>query len=403
MFFITSSTHDSNLGTNHRGGPPGFVRVLRNDASGASIVFPEYSGNRLYQTLGNLHIYPKAGLAVPDFDTQAILYMTATTEIIVGKAAAALLPRSNLVVKANVIAARFVQRGLAFRGVPGERSPYNPPVRFLPSEHASLDATITNENPVYAKLLEKELLTPKIARFRFGMSDAKVAGQYNPGQYVALAFEDRLGMGYSHMRDEDPKSLNDDYIRTFTVSSSTGNGLPDDQFEITIRNVGTVTDFLFRQQTRSGLEVPLKGFGGSFSLPTTPKEMIPFVAGGIGITPVLAQAVHLDLKLLRLFWMINVRDIGLVLDTFARYPLLGQSTKVFLTGVDENAARETTDAVNKVLVSGAHVITRRMTGPDITAERDLAATWYLCMGTALRKSLLGWLLGKTVVYEDFNY
>ena len=54
---------------------------------------------------------------------------------------------------------------------------------------------------------------------------------------MALAFEDELSAGYSHMRDDDPRSLNDDYVRTFTVSSAMGRGLPHDEFEITFRNV----------------------------------------------------------------------------------------------------------------------------------------------------------------------
>lgn len=403
MFFISSSNRDSSMGTNHRGGPPGFVRVVHNDASITSILFPEYSGNRLYQTLGNLHACPRAGLVVPDFDNQNVLYMTGTTEIIVGKAAAALLPRSNLVVKVNLTAARFVLRGLAFRGVPGELSPYNPPVRFLPSEHVSLDAKTVNSSAVYAKLLKRDLISPTIARFRFNLSDAKAAGPYKPGQYVALAFEDELGMGYSHMRDDDPKSLNDDYIRTFTVSSSKGKDLPEDQFEITIRNVGAVTGLLFRQSVRAGFEVPLKGFGGSFALPTTTKEVVPFVAGGIGITPLLAQAAELSPELLRLFWTVNVLDIDLVIDTFTRHPSLSHSSMVFVSGADENTRREAKIALQNLTQLGARIIKRRILRADITAERDLSQTWYLCTGPRLRKSLLEWLSGKKVVYEDFNY
>ena len=348
-------------------------------------------------------MYPQAGLVFPDFDTQDVLYLTGTTKIIVGKEAAALLPHSNLVVKINVTAARFVQQGLAFRGLPRELSPYNPSVRFLPSERASLDARTANDATIYAKLLRKDLISPSIARFRFSISDAKAAGPYNPGQYVALGFEDELGMGYSHMRDDNPKSLNDDYVRTFTVSSSRGNDLPDDQFEITIRNVGLVTDFLFRQQIRAGLEVPLKGFGGSFALPVATGEIVPFVAGGIGVTPLLAQAADLNVDFLRLFWVINVRDINLIIDTFQRHPSLAHLTQVFLSGINESTSEETKGALQKIDRFGAHTVTRHMLRSDITVARDLSSTWYLCTGTALRKPLLEWLSGKKVVYEDFNY
>lgn len=221
MFFLSSSNHDSNMGTNHRGGSPGFVRVAKNDASGTILVYPEYSGNRLYQTLGNLYTSPRAGLVFPDFDSGDALYLTTSTDVILGKDASAILPRSNLVVKFNVSAARFVKNSLSFRGNDLERSPYNPPVRYLPAEKALPDAQTSNSKAVYATLLARDELTPTIARFRFSISDPVTSGRWAPGQYVTLAFEDELSAGYSHMRDDDPQSLNDDYGKhTSNVNSS---------------------------------------------------------------------------------------------------------------------------------------------------------------------------------------
>lgn len=422
MFFISSSTSNDSkrsVGTNHRGGPPGFVRVLHNDtANGTALVFPEYSGNRLYQTLGNLHLYPRAGLCFPDFDTQDVLYVTGITEIISGTEAAALLPRSNLVVKVTVTSARFVQGSLPFRGLQGELSPYNPSVRFLSTEPASIIAKTANATTVYAQLVKKVLISPTIGNFRFRISDPKAAGPYRPGQYVALGFEKYLGMGYSHMRDDDPRSLNDDFIRTFTISSAP-QSLPGNQFEITIRNVGVVTNFLFQQpKVGAGLEVPLKGFGGSFTLPTGGgKEVIPFVAGGIGITPLLAHAAAgaLDLGLLRLFWTVNIRDLNLVIDTFTRFPAMAASARIYISSsgmkMNETATSDDADADTLLLLlrklgiskSNNNLSTSRMSPSDILPHRDLAETWYLCTGPTLRKQLLKWLEGKKLVYEDFNY
>lgn len=401
LFFISSSYHDSNIGTNDRGGPPGFVRVLKNDSSGVSLVYPEYSGNRLYQTLGNLQKNPRAGLVFPDFETQDVLFVTGTTETIVGKAAAALLPRSNIVVKVNLTAARFVQKGLAFRGIAGEPSPYNPLVRYLPSEHDSLDAKTASNRSVYASLLKKDLVTPTIAKFRFKINDPVAAGPWSPGQYVALSFEDELGMGYSHMRDDDPRSLNDDFVRTFTVSSPRGRHVPDNEFEITVRNVGVATDFLFRHNVRSGLELPLNGFGGSFALPVD--KFSSFVAGGIGITPLLAQAAVLESSHVRLFWMINLRDINLVVDTFEQYPWLAVWAKVFVSGVNDEIQSELSKAFGKIEEFGSSIFRRRLLASDLSADPDTSSTWYLCTGTEVRKTLLDWLFGKTVIYEDFNY
>ena len=403
MFFVSSSNHGINMGTNYRGGPPGFVRVISNDASSVELAYPEYSGNRLYQTLGNLLTTPEAGFVFPDFDTGDVLYITGTTEVVIGKDASNLIPRSNLVVRIQTTAARFVRRGLGFRGVLGERSPYNPPVRLLATERAMPDAQAKGTNTAYAKMLKRELLTPTIARFRFSISDPKAAGQFKPGQYVALAFEDELSMGYSHMRDDDPKSLNDDYMRTFTISSPRGGSLPEDEFEITIRKVGIVTDFMFRQNEKAGLEIPLRGFGGEFTITQEEGEVVPFVAGGIGITPILAQLSELDLTRMRLFWTVNIRDIGLVDDTLSRCPALATCTSVFVSGIDGATLKKFEKSLGKVQASGAQVVNRRLLATDLPTGQELSHKWYVCTGTALRKSLLEWLAGKEVIYEDFNY
>lgn len=425
------------MAVNHRGGSPGFVRVVQNsssdrhDGGGETVlVYPEYSGNRLYQTLGNLVLTSRAGLVFPDFDTGDALFVTGTTEILVGSEAAALLPRSNLAVKLHVHAAHFVRNVMAFRAEPGEQSPYNPRVRYLNGEGASGERA--SNGSIYAKsvtatLCSRTLLTPTIARFRFRM-DAPRTPQWRAGQYVALDFQEELFSGYSHMRDDDPQSLNDDYVRTFTVSSPpallsdtnprsshllTQDNPKDDEFDITIRNVGTVTNFLFKQNVRAGLEIPVNGFEGSFAASQSDvTKIMPFVAGGIGITPLLAQLPELNLDKLRLYWTISAGDLGLAVDTLRRFPALAASTKLFVSGSLEGggATAEQRNTQEKLLsqIKEAGVqklITgRRMTTTDLDInDPDLAETWYLCTSPSLRKSLQTWLQGKKTVFEDFGY
>ncbi|KAL8873758.1 MAG: hypothetical protein Q9174_000821 [Haloplaca sp. 1 TL-2023] len=413
LFFVSSSHGTSNMGTNHRGGPRGFIRVFKNDDSGTVLVYPEYSGNRLYQTLGNLSVTPKAGMVVPDLESGDVLYITATTEILIGKDAATLLPRSNLAVKVHIQGATFVRNGLTFRGKAGDPSPYNPPVRFLATERTAPDAQSASDRVVYAKLTKKELLTPSIGRFRFSVSDPEAAGRWKPGQYVALAFEDELGGGYSHMRDDDPSSLNDDLVRTFTVSSSTSGGLPHDEFEITIRTLGRIGSFLSRQNVRAGLEIPLKGIAGKFTIQQTDAEIAPFVAGGVGITPLLAHLPDL-LERIKLFWALKIQDVGLALDTFQRYPQLASSTTLYVSGfADANIRGQKEEPeqkqgpdhqmILKLEEYGARIFPRRMLASDIQGQEDLSSTWYICAGPQMRRALLSWLSDKEVVYEDFDY
>ena len=371
------------------------MRILSNDHGGMTLVYPEYSGNRLYQTLGNLSTTPQAGLVFADFETGDVLYITGKTEILVGQKAKDLIAHSNLAVKIKVEAARFVTGGLAFRGIEGEYSPYNPPVRYLSTE--SKASLVNADKQIHAKLIDKRVLSPTIARFRFHIADPSKASKWKPGQYVALSFADELDIGYSHMRDDDPKSLNDDFLRTFTVSSRQGALDDHDQFEITIRKVGPVTEHLFRTNISADLEVPLQGFGGEFFIEQGIDENIAFVAGGVGITPLLAQAADLDLKRLRLFWTVRGDDLGFVVDTLDRSLGLAESTRLFVTGsVDEGS-----EVWKKLQVSGSVLKKRRMGKDDLKTETP--SRWYLCTGTIFRSALVSWLDGETILYEDFNY
>jgi predicted pyridoxine 5'-phosphate oxidase superfamily flavin-nucleotide-binding protein len=66
----------------HRGGKPGFVRV-RDDGSGASLlVLPDFTGNFLFNTLGNLTVNPRAGLLFIDFASGDVVQVTGRTEIV---------------------------------------------------------------------------------------------------------------------------------------------------------------------------------------------------------------------------------------------------------------------------------------------------------------------------------
>lgn len=350
---------------------------------------------------------PKAGFCFPDFDTGDCLFVTGTTEILFGNDAAEILPRSNLAVLVTVTAARFVSSVLPFRGKTGEFSPYNPIVRYLASEHAT-PASSQPQNT--AKLLQQTPLTPTISRFRFGLANAV---SYAAGQYVTIDASEHLDIGYSHMRDDDPRSLNDDFVRTFTVSSPPGlpprpsKCLADDEFEITIRKVGVVTDLFFKYglggpRRGAELEVGIKGFGGSFVVEQDEKaSVVAFVAAGVGITPLMPYLSSLKLDSLRLLWTLRVVDLGLAVDILDQYPELARSLTLFITGAasgsEEKHARE------KLEASVARIKYRRIERRDVERLMHEVKRWYVCTGAGQRSTILQWLQGQEVLYEDYNF
>ncbi len=77
-FFVASANPGHGLDASHRGGQPGFVQVLDRQR----LRIPDYAGNSLFNTLGNLTVYPHAGLVFPDFDTGRVLQLTGETRIL---------------------------------------------------------------------------------------------------------------------------------------------------------------------------------------------------------------------------------------------------------------------------------------------------------------------------------
>jgi uncharacterized protein len=76
-FFIASYHPQGGADASHRGGEPGFVQVLQPN----KLVFPDYSGNNMFNTLGNLVENPQAGLLFIDFETGNTLQLTGKAAI----------------------------------------------------------------------------------------------------------------------------------------------------------------------------------------------------------------------------------------------------------------------------------------------------------------------------------
>ena len=64
MFFVATADPDGSPDCSYKGGLPGFVRVL----DGRTRAFPDYDGNGMYRSWGNLVLNPRVGLLFLDFE-----------------------------------------------------------------------------------------------------------------------------------------------------------------------------------------------------------------------------------------------------------------------------------------------------------------------------------------------
>jgi len=98
-FFIASAHPQRGADASHRGGRPGFAEVA---GGGRRLAFPDYSGNRMFQTLGNLTVNPRVGLLFLDWDTGNTLQLTGRAQVVWDPQALRSRPGAERLVKVTV-------------------------------------------------------------------------------------------------------------------------------------------------------------------------------------------------------------------------------------------------------------------------------------------------------------
>ncbi|KAF5377819.1 hypothetical protein D9615_006810 [Tricholomella constricta] len=328
-----AARYPSHLGMNQRGGRKGFIRVMPSD--GRTVVLPDFSGNRFMTSLGNIEATPLASLTFVSFTTGDILYLTGKATNLFNFDAQLIMPLQNGLTAVYVTGYVYVSDALPVRQRPNttaKTSPYSPPIRLLAEEEtkSTLFTLSTHSKAITALLTRIVLHSPTIATFTW---DASAQLPVVPGQAAILDFSPLLGARrYQHMAPMKPTSVNDDYIRTWTVSSNSSTATHT-SFSLTMREKqgGAVTGALFsvvRKLAQAkpellsdarplGLKVGVVGVTGEFTLPAPPEAdvaddelgiVVPhavggrahpairllWVAGGIGVTPFLAMLRGLE-------------------------------------------------------------------------------------------------------------
>jgi len=85
--FIATSSREASRGgaegvdVSHRGGRPGFIRAQPTER-GTRLTLPDFYGNFMFNTFGNLQVNPRAGFLALDFESGAVLSLTGTALVI---------------------------------------------------------------------------------------------------------------------------------------------------------------------------------------------------------------------------------------------------------------------------------------------------------------------------------
>ena len=115
MLFLATSTGAAGDGSapwgadaSFRGGPAGFVSVTAD----GTLVIPDFRGNNYFNSLGNMLVHPRAGLAFPNFANGDLLLLSGEADVLVADAAAGPGPVTNRVWTVTPHAGLWLRNGL---------------------------------------------------------------------------------------------------------------------------------------------------------------------------------------------------------------------------------------------------------------------------------------------------
>jgi ferredoxin-NADP reductase len=246
--------------------------------------------------------------------------LTGRARILVGQDAQVLYPRVQRCVQVTIDDHLLRNDALPFRLQTREFSPYNP---MVPSSQRRV-INQENDKRISATLSNITRHTKDIATFHFTTSHPI---HYIPGQYAVLDLSRFNTVEYA---SNNPQSLNDDYIRTWTISSaprrkinksvsssplssSSSSSLPPSQDTTGIEDWQETSEFTMTIKRKLGgalsnllhdlilddqhpFTVPLVSTGGIFVLPSLssvtqekPLSKIILISGGIGSTPFISM------------------------------------------------------------------------------------------------------------------
>jgi len=280
-FFVASYVERENrrqVDVSNRGGKPGFVRI----GDDGTLTIPDFAGNLFFATLGNILVNGKAGLLFFDFDTGDVLQMTGDAVVILDSPEIAAFQGAERLWQFK--ARRVVIRRCAL------------PLRWALRQDVWAPSTLmTGDWEQAAGRLRAAELAAKWRPFKV----ARIVDESSSIRSFYLQPDDGVGLlphqagQYLTIRlpvDGQGKAL----IRTYTLSVA-----PSDQFyRISVKRDG-VGSQLLHDRVRVGDVIEVRAPAGDFTIDTDETRPAILVAGGIGVTPMLAMLRHVVYEGLR--------------------------------------------------------------------------------------------------------
>ncbi|WPZ33523.1 pyridoxamine 5'-phosphate oxidase family protein [Thalassobaculum sp. OXR-137] len=266
-FFIATNAPEG-VDVSHRGGRAGFVTVAEDGA----LLWPDFSGNNYFNTLGNLAVDPRAGLLFADFESGDLLQLTGTAETLWDGPELAAFRGAERLVRFRPTAVVLRRRVL--------------PVRFAPLEASPVLAdtgTWEEAERTRAALAERDTWRPftvaridaesdSIRSIYLTPADGDGIAPHRAGQYLPI----RLAL----------PGTDKPLLRTYTISDAAQPG----HLRISVkREAGGAASGFLHASLQPGDTVEAMAPRGDFVLDAASRRPVVLLSAGVGITPMIAM------------------------------------------------------------------------------------------------------------------
>lgn len=255
----------------HRGGKAGFVRI----GDDGVLTVPDFPGNLFFNTLGNLHVNPRAGLVFVDFASGDLLQLTGSVEILLDSPEIALFQGAERLWRFTPQQIVHRPAGLPLR-LAFQPDGWSPNSLMTGSwedadRHARALAQARQWRPFrISKLVDESSVIRSLT-----LEPADDAGliPQQPGQHLPI----RITL----------PGASTPSLRTYTLSNAPSDGA----YRLSVKKEGTASNYLHSLAVGDLIEA--RAPAGSFTIDASGRRPVVLLAAGVGITPMIAMLRYL--------------------------------------------------------------------------------------------------------------
>jgi len=280
-FFVASYADRAErrqVDVSHRGGKAGFVRI----ADDGTFTIPDFDGNLFFNTLGNIVLNGKAGLLFVDFASGDMLQLSGDAAVVFDSP--------------EIAAFQGAERLWTFTPRRIVRRPAGLALRWRFQDNGWSDNSLMTGD--WQQAAERLRALEFATRWR-GLKVTRIVDESASIRSFYLHANDGAGLlphlpgQHLPIRVQLPGS-EQPVIRTYTLSHAPS----DDGYRISVKREGLVSNHL-HEQLREGDLLEARAPSGGFTLDMGVTRPVVLLAGGVGITPMLAMLRHIVYEGLR--------------------------------------------------------------------------------------------------------